>query len=81
MSYFYIRPIIGGVAAGGDRFTIADDVFPFVGRRPPSDSSADRAIDSALRSVPLPAGLITRLGMLVDAMADESTGPADYLGC
>ena len=43
--------------------------------------TADRAIDSALRSVPLPEGLMTRLGKLVYAMPDEATDQVDYLGC
>jgi hypothetical protein len=47
--------------------------------KPPQ--AADRAIDSALRSVPLPAGLLTRLGKLVYAMPDETADQVDCLGC
>jgi hypothetical protein len=43
--------------------------------------AADRAIDAALRSVPLPDGLLTRLGRLVYTMPDETTGQVDWLGC
>ena len=44
---------------------------------PPSDC----AIDLALRSVPLPVGLMTRLGRLVYTMSDENADQVDYLGC
>jgi hypothetical protein len=44
-------------------------------------NSADMAIDAALRSVPLPDGLLTRLDKFVHAMTDESTDPFDWLGC
>jgi len=50
-------------------------------RRPHPANAADRAIDSALRSVPLPEGLMTRLGKLVYAMPDEATDQVDCLGC
>jgi hypothetical protein len=50
-------------------------------RRPNASHVADRAIDSALRSVPLPAGLMTRLGKLVYEMPDETTDQVDCLGC
>jgi hypothetical protein len=43
--------------------------------------AVDAAIDAALRSVPLPDGLMTRLGMLVFLMPDEATDPVDWLGC
>jgi hypothetical protein len=46
-----------------------------------STQSADRAVDAALRSVPLPDGLLTRLGMLVYTMPDEAADHVDYLGC
>ena len=42
---------------------------------------ADRAIDVALCSVPLPEGLLTRLGKLVYAMPDEAADQVDCLGC
>jgi hypothetical protein len=44
-------------------------------------SGADRVIDQALRSVPLPEGLMSRLGMLVFTMSDETADRVDYLGC
>jgi hypothetical protein len=46
-----------------------------------ANRQADRAIDSELRSVPLPDGLMTRLGTLVYTMSEESTDHVDWLGC
>ena len=46
-----------------------------------SARAADRALDAALRSVPLPDGLITRLGMLVYTMPDETADQVNCLGC
>jgi hypothetical protein len=43
--------------------------------------AADRAIDHALRSVPLPDGLLTRLGKLAYTMSDEAADQIDWLGC
>ena len=48
---------------------------------PPRVHSTDMAIDAALRSVPLPDGLLTRLDMLVYAMPDEAADSVDWLGC
>lgn len=47
----------------------------------PSGHTADRAIDAALRSVPLPDGLLTRLGKLAYTMPDEAADQVDWLGC
>ena len=41
----------------------------------------DRAIDAALRSVPLPEGLMTRLGRLAFTMPEEAPDQVDWLGC
>lgn len=43
--------------------------------------TTDRAIDSALRSVPLPSGLMTRLGKLAYTLSDETADQVDWLGC
>lgn len=43
--------------------------------------SADKSIDAALRSVPLPDGLLTRLDKFVLSMSDGATDSVDYLGC
>jgi hypothetical protein len=49
--------------------------------RPTSSPASDQAIDSALRSVPLPDGLLTRLGKLIYALADGTADPANCLRC
>lgn len=48
---------------------------------PLRESSIDRAIDAALRSVALPDGLLSRLDQLARAMTDDTTNPVDWLGC
>ena len=45
------------------------------------DMGADDAIDAALRCVPLPDGLLTRLNRLVRILPDESADHVDWLGC
>jgi hypothetical protein len=42
---------------------------------------ADAAIDRALRDVPLPDGLFTRLGDLVYSVSDTPVDRLDWLGC
>jgi hypothetical protein len=51
-----------------------DGSLPFV-------PTADRAIDAALKCVPLPEGLLSRLGLMVSTMPEELSDPVDYLGC
>jgi hypothetical protein len=46
-----------------------------------AQTSPDETIDFALRSVPLPEGLMTRLGALAYAMLDDEVDHADWLGC
>lgn len=58
----------------GGAFNAGDGALPFV-------QSTDRAIDAALKSVPLPEGMMTRLGLIVSAMPDELSDRVDYLGC
>jgi hypothetical protein len=43
--------------------------------------SADMAIDAALRSVPLPEGLLTRLDRFIRTMPDEAADQVDWLSC
>ncbi|HEX5471988.1 MAG TPA: hypothetical protein VFW73_08880 [Lacipirellulaceae bacterium] len=74
-------PSPGGFAPGGDHFPRADELLPFVEYCAPSTRAADRAIESALRSVPLPDGLMTRLNTMVYRMSDEAADSIDYLGC
>jgi hypothetical protein len=79
MVYFDREPFHGRLAANGHYYSDPDDVLPFV--RSGSKQSVDRAIDSALRSVPLPEGLMTRLGKLVHTLCDDAAGRVDYFGC
>ena len=62
-------------------FAGAEPASQFASDVPPVQQSTDRAIDSALRSVPLPDGLMTRLGKLVYAMSEEAADQVDWLGC
>jgi hypothetical protein len=70
MLHFYSRPLFGG-----DRFTDLDDLLPPVGGFPSmgAGESPDRAIDSALRNVPLPDGLMVRMSMLAVNLPDDAT--------
>lgn len=70
MLYFYSRPMFGG-----DRFTYSYDLLPPVGGFAPvgAGESPDRAIDAALRSVPLPDGLMVRMTMLAVTLPDDAT--------
>ena len=43
--------------------------------------STDRAVDAALRDVPLPEGMMHRLNQLASTMSDEVSDSVDYLGC
>jgi hypothetical protein len=56
----------------------ADYSAEFVERSQPH---SDSAIDAALRSVPLPEGLLTRLGTLAYTFSEESADKHDWLGC
>jgi hypothetical protein len=47
----------------------------------PSQPHSDTAIDAALRSVPLPEGLLTRLGMVAYTVSEGSADKLDWLGC
>jgi hypothetical protein len=62
-------------------FPPGDAVPPVTGEPAQQRATADLTIDLALRSVPLPDGLMTRLGKLVYAMSDESSDQVDWLGC
>jgi hypothetical protein len=43
--------------------------------------SEDRLIESKLRSVPLPEGLMVRLANLAVTLSDGATDQVDHLGC
>ena len=70
MLYFYSRPMFGG-----DRFTDSDELLPPIGgfTSVGAGESPDRAIDSALRNVPLPDGLMVRMTMLAVTLPDDAT--------
>ena len=76
MSYPHSKPISIGdnFPNPADSFGAPDGAWPFI-------QSADRAIDAALRGVPLPDGLLSRLGRLAYTMSDEAADQVDYLGC
>jgi hypothetical protein len=46
-----------------------------------SPHAADSAIDEALRSVPLPQGLLLRLGLIAYTAPDDAADKVDWLGC
>ena len=50
-------------------------------RTPLEATPADVAIDAALRSVPMPEGLLARLSTRFDAPAEETADAVDSLGC
>lgn len=81
MLYFYSRPLFGG-----HRFTDSDDLTPPVGGFASAGSSsgqsqsADRAVDAALRNVPLPEGLMVRMSLLAVTLTDGSTDQAKRRG-
>ena len=43
--------------------------------------ASEHAMDSALRNVPLPEGMMTRLAELAQSLPNESADQVDYLGC
>ena len=51
------------------------------GHSSPAGQTVDSALDSALRSVPLPEGLMTRLTLLAYTVPDEAADRVDWLGC
>jgi hypothetical protein len=47
----------------------------------PVSHTADSAIDAALRTVPLPDGMLTRLSMIIRNMPDDAPDQVDWLRC
>ncbi len=76
MSYPHSKPISIGNAFHdpSEPMGAPDGAVPFV-------QSADRTIEAALRNVPLPDGMLSRLGRLVYTVSDEAADQMDYLGC
>jgi hypothetical protein len=56
-------------------------IQPDVGRARSAGHVADSAIDVALRMVPLPDGLLTRLAMIAQTIPDDAPDRVDWLGC
>lgn len=76
MSHFLSKPTFSyHVLTDGEAPSEAAD------QAPPLGHTADTAIDAALRSVPLPDGLMTRLDMIVYTVPDEAADQIDWLGC
>jgi hypothetical protein len=65
----------------GDAFTAPMSSLAASEGALPYIQSADRGIDAALKSVPLPDGFISRLGLMLSALPDELSDHMDYLGC
>jgi hypothetical protein len=62
-------------------FLDADSAVPMRGDTVRNIAAANHAIDAALRNVPLPSGLMTRLGKLAFTVPDETADQVDWLGC
>jgi hypothetical protein len=75
MSYLYSPHFGAGRELSNGNGTGAADHLP------PADHAADSAVDTALRAVPLPDGLMTRLGRLVYTMTEDAPDQVDWLGC
>jgi hypothetical protein len=62
-------------------FLNRDAMLPFAAETAAHRAEEERAVDFALRNVPLPDGLLTRLGKLVYTLPDETADQVDWLGC
>ena len=76
MSYPHSKPM-----SLGDTFPNSADPLAAFDHLWPQIQSTDGAMDAALRSVPLPEGLLGRLKQLALTIPDEAAGQVDYLGC
>ncbi|MCI0333722.1 MAG: hypothetical protein L0228_10935 [Planctomycetes bacterium] len=77
MSYhLHSKPVFDLLA-----FVNGEEAVPVTGEPSLHSATTDHAIDAALRGVPLPDGLLTRLGKLVYTMSDEAADQVDWLGC
>jgi hypothetical protein len=65
----------------GDTFRIPVESLAGFDASLPFVQTVDRSIDTALKSVPLPDGLMSRLSKLANTLSDEVSDPVDYLGC
>ena len=62
-------------------FVNGEATVPLAGEPAQQRIAADHALDSALRNVPLPEGMMSRLEKLVCALPDESADQVDWLSC
>ena len=76
MSYPHWEPVHSDIY-----FFNGDSANGAVDDHRPQHFAADMAIDSALRSVPLPDEMLSRLDKFVHAMIEGTTDSVDYLGC
>jgi hypothetical protein len=76
MNYLYTKPVFDALA-----FLQGDAAPPASGELAEQRAAADLTLDAALRNVPLPDGLMTRLGKLAHSMPDENADQVDWLGC
>jgi hypothetical protein len=65
----------------GDFLSNGNELRRSVDKSHPSGNAEDSAIDKALCAVPLPDGLMTRLGMLAYTMPEDAPDQVDWLGC
>lgn len=77
MSYMHWNP----TSVGNGHVASDDSLSAAVNGATVINHSIDTALDAALRSVPLPEGMLNRLHTLALSMPDESSGQVDYLGC
>jgi hypothetical protein len=77
MSYYFHSKTVFDHGA----FANGDATLPIAGEPARNGAAVDHAVDAALRSVPLPDGLMTRLGKLVYTMPEETADQRDWLGC
>jgi hypothetical protein len=62
-------------------FVTGEATVPVTGEPAQQRIAADHVLDSALRDVPLPEGMMARLEKLVCALPDERTDQVDWLSC
>jgi hypothetical protein len=77
MSYYlHTKSIIDSLT-----FVNGEATVPVTGEPAQQRIAADHALDSALRNLPLPDGMMARLEKLARALPDESADQVDWLSC
>jgi hypothetical protein len=74
--YLNTRSILDSLTFGDGEATA-----PLVGEPAQQRIAAGHVLDSALRDVPLPEGMMARLEKLVCALPDERADQVDWLSC